>query len=207
MRWDICLLIPCENFSLAHDLFCLFPQADTCIQSPGGQRRLQTSSEVVTVHSSEQHAAEHHGNQLCVGQHGQFKPSLRGQLPAAQGGAEQRGGEPHRAVQHQQRIHCCHHTRCPIIRKHITARQQAVTVMWCLLPHTVCWLNPVKLSLSSPSEPLLVTTAITNVQIFTSWTNHKQTQWITWRKLQDGLKKTETSVRRIAFWLQSVFGV
>lgn len=97
-------------------------QADTCIQSPGGQRWLQTSSEDVTIDSSEQHAAEHHGSYLCVWQHRQFKPTPGERLPAAEGGAEQRGGKPHRAVKHHQRIHCSHHTRCSIIRKHIATR-------------------------------------------------------------------------------------
>lgn len=102
-------------------------QADTCIQSAGSRRWLQTSSENVTIHSAEQHAAERPGSQLCVGQHRQFKPGLRERLTAAPSGAEQRGGKPHRAVQHHQWIHPGRHTWRSIIRKHIATRQQALT--------------------------------------------------------------------------------
>lgn len=95
-------------------------QADTRIQGLGS--RFQTSSEDDTIHRSEQHAAEQHGSGLRVRQHRQLKPNLREQLPASQGWAEQRGGKPHRAVQHHQRIHCGHHTRCPLIGKHIATK-------------------------------------------------------------------------------------
>lgn len=96
--------------------------ADPCFQSPGGQRRLQTSPKDVTSHSSKQRAAEPHRTQLCVGQHGQLQPGFRERLPTPPSGAEQRGGKPPGAVQHRQRLHRGHHPRHPIIRKHIATR-------------------------------------------------------------------------------------
>lgn len=107
-------------------------QADTCIQSPGSQRWLQTSCEDVTIHNSEQHAAEHHGGQLCVRQHRQFNPRLRQQLPAAQS-----GGKPHRAIQHHKWIHCGHHKWPSIIRKHIAGGQVSQQALTDVLPSSL----------------------------------------------------------------------
>lgn len=100
-------------------LCSLFGQADTCLQSAGSQGGLQTSPKDDTIHSSEQLAAEHHGSQLGVWQPQQLQLTLRERLPAAQGWAQQRRGESHRAVQHHQRLHCSHHTWRSIVRKHI----------------------------------------------------------------------------------------
>ncbi len=125
LRWKFCLT-----------LWFTWCQADTCIQSPWSRWRLQTSSEDVTIHSSGQRAAKHHGNQLCVGQHRQFKPTFGERPPAAQDGAEQCGWKPHRAVQHHQRIHSSHHTWCSVIREHIaTGLRFSLTTGadWCVV--------------------------------------------------------------------------
>lgn len=120
-------------------------QADTCIQSPGSQRRFQTSSEDDTILRSEQPAAESHWSRLCVGQLRQFKPNLGEQLPAPQSWAEQRGGKPGRAVQHNERIQCRHHTQCSFFGQHIATidcgfiSQQAWTdVLYFICDHILC---------------------------------------------------------------------
>lgn len=138
---------PLDRTWVIWDLFLIWShccQADTCIQSPGSQRWLQTSTEGDTVHGSEQHATEPHGNRLCVGRGRQFKPGLGKRLPAAPGGVEQRGGKPHRAVQHHQRLHCGHHTRHSITGKHIAPRlwfRLTTGIDWCVVfvrVHTNC---------------------------------------------------------------------
>lgn len=102
--------------------FLLCCQVDTWIPGPGSQSQLQTSSQDVTIHSSQQHPAEPRGHPLCVGKHLQLKPHLGELLAAAPGGAEQLGGKPHGAVEHHQWIQWNRHERFYISRKHIATR-------------------------------------------------------------------------------------
>jgi len=104
-------------------LLCVCCQADARLQSAGRQPRLQASAEVVAHHGQQRRSAEPHGTRLGVGRRLRFKPRLGERLAAAQRVADQRGGQPHRAAEHHQRIPRDDPERRSVNRKHIATRR------------------------------------------------------------------------------------